>query len=222
MVKVGTKRKSDMKKIRDKNSLATTFTKWRHDLYSKASQYCLLTGSQIAIIATPSYSLFQVSFYSFGHSSDDAIVSAYLSGQSHVPVQEVREDLGVCLAMKELGLGFWWEDERLAISKDPEEIQDVMKSMNSLLSDARKFLAEEAGTFSQREVVVVTDEMKGKRNVVLKYHNTANLTTSLTVSATITLHYMHETWMILIFRQFWKVSAIKTMMILRQPLWFDY
>ncbi|CAN7045670.1 unnamed protein product, partial [Brassica oleracea var. botrytis] len=174
--------------------------------------------SQIAIIATPSYSLFQVSFYSFGHSSDDAIVSAYLSGQSHVPVQEVREDLGVCLAMKELGLGFWWEDERLAISKDPEEIQDVMKSMNSLLSDARKFLAEEAGTFSQREVVVVTDEMKGKRNVVLKYHNTANLTTSLTVSATITLHYMHETWMILIFRQFWKVSAIKTMMILRQPL----
>nr|VDD53946.1 unnamed protein product [Brassica oleracea] len=81
----GTKRKAEIKKITDKSSKAVTFTKRRDGLFSKAAQLCLLGDAQIAILATPSSSHSNVSFFSFGHSSVDSVVSAYLSGQRPAP-----------------------------------------------------------------------------------------------------------------------------------------
>ncbi|KAG2326376.1 hypothetical protein Bca4012_035340 [Brassica carinata] len=81
MVKGGTKRKPAMKKITNKASRATTFTKRRDGLFSKAAQLCVLSDARIAILATPSSSNSNASFFSFGHSSVDSVVSAYLSGQ---------------------------------------------------------------------------------------------------------------------------------------------
>ncbi|KAJ4917731.1 agamous-like MADS-box protein AGL97 [Raphanus sativus] len=138
--KGGTKRKPVMTKITDKASRATTFTKRRDGLYSKAAQLCVVSDAQIAILATPSSSNSNTPFFSFGHSSVESVVSAYLSGQRLAPVstcdntKATREDLGICMARKDLGLGFWWDDEKLVNSNDPEELMEAMESMKVLYS----------------------------------------------------------------------------------------
>ncbi|WZY97128.1 hypothetical protein YC2023_069457 [Brassica napus] len=137
MVKGGTKRKPEMKKITNKASRATTFSKHRDGLYSKAAQLCVLSDAQIAILATPSSSSnSNASFFSFGHSSVESVVSAYLSGKRLPPVswRDTREDLGICMARKDLGLGFWWDDDKLVNSKNPEELMEAMESMKVLMS----------------------------------------------------------------------------------------
>ncbi|KAG2314170.1 hypothetical protein Bca52824_017292 [Brassica carinata] len=159
----GTKRKADMRKIIDKSSKAVTFSKRRDGLFSKAAQLCVLGDAQIAILATPPSSNSNVCFFSFGHSSVDSVVSAYLSGQRPVPVpeesKEMREDIGICMARKELGLGYWWDDDKLA-SKSPQEIMQAMESMKILLRDAERLLGDEAVDFDQRKgsLVVVHEK----------------------------------------------------------------
>ncbi|KAF8119100.1 hypothetical protein N665_0001s0151 [Sinapis alba] len=147
MVKGGTKRKATMEKITKRESLATTFTKRSYGLHSKVSQLCLLTGAQIAVLATPPSANSNVSFFSFGHSSVDSIVNAFLTGER--PVREERddhdhEDLGICLARKELGLPQWWEDDRLLKSKDPQELTRAINSMSRLLTKVNELRAEDA------------------------------------------------------------------------------
>ncbi|CAH8270040.1 unnamed protein product, partial [Arabidopsis lyrata] len=75
-------------------------------------------------LATPVSSNSNVSFYTFGHSSVDNVVAAFLANQ-----QRPREGLG---------LGFWWEDEKLAKSEDPEELRDAMDSMSKMLKDLKE------------------------------------------------------------------------------------
>ncbi|CDY32839.1 BnaC08g02610D [Brassica napus] len=153
----GTKRKAEIKKITDKSSKAVTFTKRRDGLFSKAAQLCLLGDAQIAILATPSSSHSNVPFFSFGHSSVDSVVSAYLSGQRPAPPpvpedsKEMREDIAVCMARKELGLGYWWEDEKLLASKSRDEIMEAMESMHILWKAAERLREDEAIDFDQRE-----------------------------------------------------------------------
>ncbi|KAJ4902268.1 agamous-like MADS-box protein AGL97 [Raphanus sativus] len=142
--KGGTKRKPVMTKIANKASRATTFTKRRDGLYSKAAQLCVITDAQIAILATPSSSNSNTPFFSFGHSSVESVVSAYLSGQRLAPVstcdntKATREDLGICMARKDLGLGFWWDDDKLVNSNDPEELMEAMESMKVLQSHLKR------------------------------------------------------------------------------------
>ncbi|KAF8116580.1 hypothetical protein N665_0016s0011 [Sinapis alba] len=132
-----------MKKIPNKASRATTFTKRRDGLYSKAAQLCLLSDARIAILATPSSSNSNASFFSFGHSSVESVISAYLAGQRLPPVSScddtkaTREDLGLCMARKDLGLGFWWDDDKLFNSKNPEEILEAMESMEVLMKHVK-------------------------------------------------------------------------------------
>ncbi|KAG7537229.1 Transcription factor MADS-box [Arabidopsis suecica] len=133
--------------IQKRDSLRVTCTKRREGLFSKASQLCLLSGAQVAILATPPSSASNASFYSFGHSSVDGVVSAFLSGQRPVPIQEdnkaTREDVGICLTRKNLGLGFWWNNESLARSENPQELSDAIDSMWTLLSNLKELRAEE-------------------------------------------------------------------------------
>ncbi|CAH8387423.1 unnamed protein product [Eruca vesicaria subsp. sativa] len=131
----GTKRKPDMKKIAYKASRATTFSKRRDGLYSKAAQLCVISDAQIAILASSNSN---ASFFSFGHSSVESIVSAYLSGKRPPPVSSdtkaTREDLGICMARMNLGLGFWWNNKKLVNSKNREEIMEAMESMEVLMN----------------------------------------------------------------------------------------
>ncbi|KAJ4867622.1 agamous-like MADS-box protein AGL97 [Raphanus sativus] len=168
----GTKRKAVLKKIDDKNSKAVTFSKRREGLYSKAAQLCVMGEAQIAILATPSSSNSNVPFFSFGHSSVDSLVSAYLSGQRPVRVpeesKEMREDIGICMARKELGLGYWWKDEKLARSNDPEEIMQAMESMEILMRDAERLLDEDAFGFSQRKGSLVVPHHHGTGKTLIE------------------------------------------------------
>ncbi|KAG7533540.1 Transcription factor MADS-box [Arabidopsis thaliana x Arabidopsis arenosa] len=148
--KGGTRRKIAIEMIQKRDSLRVTCTKRREGLFSKASQLCLLSDAQVAILATPPSSASNASFYSFGHSSVDGVVSAFLSGQRPVSasVQEdnkaMREDVGICLTRKNLGLGFWWNNESLARSENPQELSDAIDSMWTLLSNLKELRADEA------------------------------------------------------------------------------
>ncbi|CAN8255566.1 unnamed protein product [Cochlearia groenlandica] len=139
--KGGTKRKITIEKITKQESLRATFSKRKYGLFSKASQLCLLSGSQIAILTTPPSSDSNVSFHSFGHSSVETLADAYLTGQRPpVPLpetKETREDIGVCMSRNDLGLGFWWDDEKLKRSENPQELMEAMESMSTLLKSLK-------------------------------------------------------------------------------------
>ncbi|CAN8317533.1 unnamed protein product [Cochlearia groenlandica] len=139
----GTKKKIAIEKITKQEALRTTFTKRSYGLFSKASQLCLLSGAQIAILATPPSAESNVSLFSFGHSSVDAVVSTYLSGQHPLPPlsenKETREDIGICMARSDLNLGFWWDDDSLDISENPQEVKEAIESMTNLLNNVKNF-----------------------------------------------------------------------------------
>nr|VDD10621.1 unnamed protein product [Brassica oleracea] len=146
MVK-GTKRKATMERITKRESAATTFTKRSFGLHSKVAQLCLLNGAQIAVLATPPSANSNVSFFSFGHSSVDSIVTAFLKGERPAVREEIddhEEDLGICLARKELGLPQWWEDDSFLKSKNPQELSHAITSMSRLLSKINELRAQDA------------------------------------------------------------------------------
>ncbi|KAG7648811.1 Agamous-like MADS-box protein AGL97 [Arabidopsis thaliana] len=116
----GVKRKIAIEKIQNKNPRAVSFSKRRKGLYSKASELCLLSDAEIAIIATPVSSNSNPAFYSFGHSSVDNVVAAFLANQR--PCDE----------------RFWWEDESLLKSENLEELREAMDSMSTMLRDLKE------------------------------------------------------------------------------------
>ncbi|KFK26115.1 hypothetical protein AALP_AA8G205100 [Arabis alpina] len=136
----GLKRKIPMEKIEKKTSRAPCYSKRCNGLFGKAAQLCLLSGAQIAVLATPMSDNSNVSFFSFGHASVDTVVSAFLSGKRppFPSSDNMREDIGVCLTQKSLGLGFWWEDEALIRSQNPQELTHAVDSMRKLLKDAHR------------------------------------------------------------------------------------
>ncbi|XP_010501998.1 PREDICTED: agamous-like MADS-box protein AGL97 [Camelina sativa] len=165
--KGGMKRKIAIKKIIKKSSQGPICVKRRNGLFSKAAQLCLLSGAQVAVLATPSSSESNVSFNSFGHSTVDGVVSAFLSGQRPVPVpnpeddKAMREDVGICLTRKNLGLGFWWNNERLIRSENPREISDAIDSMWTLLGNLKELRADEASFVNDHEDLKKNNEKSG-------------------------------------------------------------
>ncbi|KAL1215308.1 Agamous-like MADS-box protein AGL97 [Cardamine amara subsp. amara] len=138
----GIKRKIPLKKIEKKDSRAIAFSRRSKGLYSKASDLCLLSGGKIAIIATPVSSNSNVSFYSFGHSSVDSVVSAFLANT------RPRED--------DDDLGFWWSDEGLARSENPDELREAMNSMSKMLQDLKDM--EKRGDHEKKGVLHATHQ----------------------------------------------------------------
>ncbi|KFK26164.1 hypothetical protein AALP_AA8G211400 [Arabis alpina] len=67
----GLKRKIPIEKIDKKTSRAPCYSKRCNGLFGKAAQLCLLSGAQIAVLATPMSDNSNVSFFSFGHASVD-------------------------------------------------------------------------------------------------------------------------------------------------------
>ncbi|KAG2261102.1 hypothetical protein Bca52824_068181 [Brassica carinata] len=166
----GTKRKIKMEKITKREYRATAFTKRCSGLYSKAAQLCLLSGAQIAILASPPSSHSNVSFFSFGHSSVDAVVNAYLTEQRLAPVREesMEEDIGVCMARKELGLECWWEKESLSKSENRQELMDAIKAMERMLDKLRSGDFVNNYQSSVHDEDLKSNEMK-KSGVVLQH-----------------------------------------------------
>ncbi|KAH0928807.1 LOW QUALITY PROTEIN: hypothetical protein HID58_014534, partial [Brassica napus] len=170
MVKGGTKRKATMERITKRESAATTFTKRSYGLHSKVSQLCLLTDAQIAVLATPPSSHSNVSFFSFGHSSVDSIVTAFLTGERPAVREEIEdhEDLGICLARKELGLPQWWDDDALLKSKNPQELRRGRASSEETEEE------EERGDNEENRTHGGTNPSSPVRDRTLDYNNNNN------------------------------------------------
>lgn len=153
------------KKIERKESKSVAFSKRRKGLFSKTAQLCVLSGAQVAILATPPCSKSNVSFYSFGHSSVDNVVSAFLKDQYP------RED--------HLGSEFWWEDKRLAESEDPKELSEAVDSISRMMQNLRGLRSKALAT---RE-----DAKKKKKEAVVDQSQILNLQ-----SAGASSSYIHE------------------------------
>ncbi|XP_010474146.1 PREDICTED: agamous-like MADS-box protein AGL97 [Camelina sativa] len=145
----GLKRKIDRgKKIETKDPQAVVFSKRRKGLYSRASELCLLSDAQIAIIVTPISSNSHAAFYTFGHSSINGVVVAFLADQT--PLWDDDDDEK---------LGFWWEDESLANSDYPEDLGAAIDSMTKMLHDLKELQNK------QRDRVDVEEKEKGGSHV---------------------------------------------------------
>jgi hypothetical protein len=149
------RQKIEIKKIENKSSLEVTFTKRRKGLFNKASELCILTGAEAAVIAfSPGKKAF-----AFGFPSVDTVIDRYISenteeGRSvntsasyHRVVQESRKQYAEALAKKEeekkrvetmkeggtVGFGrdrFWWD---LSIEDmGLEELERYVASMEEL------------------------------------------------------------------------------------------
>lgn len=69
------RKKIEIKKIEETNSRQVTFSKRRTGLFKKASELCVLTGAQVAILVnSPGGRVF-----AFGHPNADDIVDRYLN-----------------------------------------------------------------------------------------------------------------------------------------------
>ncbi|KAF3566705.1 hypothetical protein DY000_02019783 [Brassica cretica] len=151
------------KKIEKKESKSVAFSKRRKGLFSKTAQLCVLSGAQVAILATPPCSKSNVSFYSFGHSSVDSVVSAFLKNEYP------RED--------HLGSEFWWEDKRLSESEDPKELSEAVDSISRMMQNLKGLRSKALAT---RE-----DAKKKKKEVVVDQSQTLNLQSAGTSSSCI-------------------------------------
>ncbi|KAL7615875.1 hypothetical protein Lser_V15G02524 [Lactuca serriola] len=69
------RQKIDIKKIEDPNSLQVAFSKRRTGLFKKASEICVLTGAQIAILVTSPAGR----FYGFRHPNTDVLLDDFLN-----------------------------------------------------------------------------------------------------------------------------------------------
>ncbi|CAH8256313.1 unnamed protein product [Arabidopsis lyrata] len=137
----GTKRKIEIKPIENKNMRSVAFTKRRNGLFRKASELCLLSpGTQIAILLTPLSSNSHASFYSFGHSSVDHVVSSLLHNQPPLPTDQENRS----------GVGFWWEDQAFDRLENVDELKEAIDAVSRMLNNVRLRL-DDAVKSNQRD-----------------------------------------------------------------------
>ncbi|CAJ2648096.1 unnamed protein product [Trifolium pratense] len=73
------RQKVEMKRMTNKSSLKTTFSKRRSGLFKKASELCTLCGADVALVVfSPGKKA-----YSFGHPNVDTVIDRYISRVPH-------------------------------------------------------------------------------------------------------------------------------------------
>lgn len=70
------RKKIEIKRIEKQSSRQVTFSKRRVGLFKKASELCILSGAQVAIVVHSNGKR----VFSFGHPTADAVIDRYLSG----------------------------------------------------------------------------------------------------------------------------------------------
>ncbi|WMV26646.1 hypothetical protein MTR67_020031 [Solanum verrucosum] len=145
------RRKIAIKPITNQNSRHVTFSKRRLGLFKKASELCILTGAEIAVMVQ---SLKRQRLFTFGHPSADAVIDWYLTGkseeegvksagddqlnyvqQSNEYYSQICRELEAEKKVKEMvnggsnngGGGFWWNE-----STDDMGIEELEKFMCAL------------------------------------------------------------------------------------------
>ncbi|KAK6120991.1 hypothetical protein DH2020_045261 [Rehmannia glutinosa] len=159
------RKKIEIKKIENLSNRQVTFSKRRVGLFKKASELCILSGAEIAIIV---HSLGKRVF-SFGHPTADAIVDRFLNGnggaeearENHAVVANTRDynrhysdvckELEVEKKRKEVieeakmvdggaGEGLWWDEEVDGLELDELEqyaaaLEELMKNVTMRADD---------------------------------------------------------------------------------------
>lgn len=144
----GKKQKIEIVEIKNKNAKTVAFTKRREGLFRKASDLCLLSpDTQIAILATPVTSNSHASFYSFGHSSVDHVVSSLLYDQPPLPANQENRS----------GLGFWWEDKGFDVSENVDDLKEAVDAVTRMLNNVRIRL-DDAVKNNQRDESLVNPQ----------------------------------------------------------------
>ncbi|XP_059654656.1 agamous-like MADS-box protein AGL62 [Cornus florida] len=152
------RKKIEIKKIEQLNNRQVTFSKRRGGLFKKASEICILSGAEVAVIvSSPGGRVF-----SFGHESVDAVINKYVHGGSpfsskqpaktHHPPPMMKHDefnnkyneisKGLEAEKKRSvmieeaksagnGGGFWW-DRAVDDSMGLEEMEQYMAALEEL------------------------------------------------------------------------------------------
>ncbi|CAI9106679.1 OLC1v1005883C1 [Oldenlandia corymbosa var. corymbosa] len=72
------RKKIEIKKIDKVSNRQVTFSKRRNGLFKKASEFCILTGAEVAIMVQSSGKR----LFTFGHPSVDGLIDRYVNGSS--------------------------------------------------------------------------------------------------------------------------------------------
>ncbi|XP_010552915.1 PREDICTED: agamous-like MADS-box protein AGL97 [Tarenaya hassleriana] len=137
----GTKRKIEIAKRETKAQRSVAFSKRRRGLFQKAADLCRISGASVAVLTTPPSD--KPGFYSFGHSSVDNVVEAFLSGHRPTsPAPETRD----YFADTKLGLEFLSETP-----DDPEELQSLIDRAQELRNNVALLLETRGQQSASRE-----------------------------------------------------------------------
>ncbi|XP_071719135.1 agamous-like MADS-box protein AGL62 [Rutidosis leptorrhynchoides] len=142
------RKKIEIKKIQETNSLLVTFSKRRTGLFKKIAELCVLTGVEVAILVhSPGGKV-----YTFGHSNTDVIIDRYLNNgdQNYVtpplfPVDEFNRHYDLVSKELELekqkmvlnsggGRRRWYEDDDI----DGMDVMQLEEYLYSLIELKKK------------------------------------------------------------------------------------
>ncbi|KAF9662096.1 hypothetical protein SADUNF_Sadunf18G0017800 [Salix dunnii] len=161
---MGRTRKIPMAKRETAEQRSVTFTKRRQGLFNKAAELCRICDAQIAIMVSSTGSKEKV--YAFGHSSVDAVFDKFLddfpaseaAGASHGEIRSacnslhedikaMENEVTVLMQNKKINVGriSWDFFEEFEKSSSVQELQDAVKSLESLLGKAKKKLNNPTG-----------------------------------------------------------------------------
>ncbi|KAL1226144.1 Agamous-like MADS-box protein AGL97 [Cardamine amara subsp. amara] len=164
----GIKRKIPIEKIEKKQVKWVAFTKRRNGLFRKASELCRISpATQIAILASSLSSNSHASFYSFGHSSVDHVVSSLL--HDHSPALPINYQI----LENSSGLGFWWEDEVFDRLENVDELKEAVDAVTMMLNNVRLRL-DDAVKSNQRDKELVIHQEKEEEVLQLCNEVTTN------------------------------------------------
>ncbi|GER42869.1 MADS-box transcription factor family protein [Striga asiatica] len=161
------RKKIEIKKIANPSNRQVTFSKRRVGLFKKASELCILSGAEIAIIV---HSLGKRVF-TFGHPTPDAVIDRFLGGDggggAHAPpcaaVDYNRHYAGVCRELEAekrrgeaarggAGAGvegvMWWNEAVEGL--DLEELERYAAALDELIKNvtmkANDFMVMQSST----------------------------------------------------------------------------
>ncbi|KAL8512616.1 hypothetical protein ACS0TY_018923 [Phlomoides rotata] len=141
------RRKIEIKKIENLSSRQVTFSKRRLGLFKKASELCILSGAEIAIIVKSHSNR----VFSFGHPTADAVIDRFLGGGERrcptavAPItmdynkhySDVCRELDAEKRRREViaacgggGGGYWWEEG--VEGKNVEELEQFAAALDEL------------------------------------------------------------------------------------------
>ncbi|KAM7270126.1 hypothetical protein ACFE04_029340 [Oxalis oulophora] len=176
-------RKGVPNKILNQRRRSTTFSKRRRGLFAKAAELCILYNVQIAVLLK-SVNDKRETVHSFGHSSVDDVLDAFLNNSAPAPVDNQIRETGIKLynqrqwlkERKDKGKAddsssntpFWLELEKLDLEdRSIDDLNSVIEKLTMLKEDARKKLMSS----SNDSIVTLADPDEGQSgNMISKNH----------------------------------------------------